>query len=29
VRELGYRFTLIDKLLDDTCAWLRKEGLLT
>jgi len=29
VRELGYRFTPIDKLLDDTCAWLRKEGLLT
>jgi len=29
VRELGYRFTPTGKLLEDTCAWLRKEGLLT
>lgn len=26
--ELGYRFTAIDVLLEDTLAWLRSEGLL-
>lgn len=29
VRELDYRFTPIGELLEDTCAWLRTEGLLT
>lgn len=28
VRELGYRITPIDTLLDDTLAWMRDEGML-
>ena len=29
IRELGYRETPIDALLDDTLAWLRAEGLIS
>lgn len=29
VSDLGYRFTPVRQLLEDTCAWMRAEGMLT
>jgi hypothetical protein len=28
MQELDYRFTPVRQLLEDTCAWMRAEGML-